>query len=775
MSNYISKDNVQKNFDIKEFLGKCKLKWRWFVVSFLCIALIGVYMLLKDVPTFKVNSNVMIYNESADNGTISLARQFSLGSVLGGSGNVNNELLVLQSHEVMLNTVKELNLNVGFTVKDGLKELERNENTTPLKLIFDKAIADTLTKKIRFYVDYDKSGKVDVKVVERDDAIAKVKEASFPVTVDTKFGIFTIVPTDKFQKEESLEEEIILCSYDASAESYSKKVIMEVTDRKSDMISLSFVTQDVTFGKMLLNTIVKNYNQKGIIESQKRDQTTLDFINNRLISLSDELSLSESEIEQFQKDKGLISLGAEAQIILSRLSNLEVNIETAETELSLLKQTRDFLRDSENQYSLIPAGIAGGSVGDIASSYNSLIMQRLQLSNSAKDGNKALQALNNRIDVTRSNVLLSIDKTIETSTFKLNEMKALNDEYEAKLEQFPSEQKSYRSIERQQSIKEQLYLFLLQQREETALSIANAQPRATIVDTAYPENEANVISVKKLFVVILFLTFAFPIGLLFLKERFRTRIESRDEAESLSVVPVLGDVVASDDKKLVIPSNDFTLISEQFRLMRANIKFSLPGKNEKVVIVTSTRSGEGKTFMAVNIAAAIATTTTTTTTKVLLIGADLRRPKLHEYTDRGCQFGLSDYLRKDTLSIDDIICENAIDGTKVDVIFSGAIPFNPSELLLLSKFDELIAYARENYDYIIIDSAPMLGISDTFNIARLADAMLYVCRVNVTLIEDLDFMNSLSHNHSFKKMMLVVNGVPIKGNIDSAYFSSNKK
>lgn len=762
-------DNRQQEFNLADFIGKCRSKWWWFAIAFVFFSGIGVYLFLKNVPTFDVNSSIIIYNESSEGGTISLAKQFSLGNMLGGSGDVNNELAVLQSHNVMTETVKELNLNVGYRVKDGLKTIDCYPETTPLELVYNRSIADTIGTRIDFKVNYHKSGKVDIEY-ELLKKTYKLKNLNLPAVIDTKVGTFTINPTERFAPDKSLKETIVFKSYGAAAESYLRAVNIQIPNRKSDIITLHIETQDPKFAIKLLNTIVENYNKKGIKERQDRDRKTAEFIDSRLLSLTDELALSEEDIEQFQKDKNLIDLGSEAKSILAKLTTLESDIEIGETELSLLKQTRDFLRDSDNNHALIPAGLAGSSIKDIALAYNNLIMQRMQLTNTAKDGNKVLQTLDDKIDVTRSNILLSIDKTIDTSSFRLAEMKALNNQYETKLNQFPSEQRLFRTIERQQSVKEQLYLFLLQQREETALRMANAQPRATIVDEAYLVDDIHVISPKRMLAVILFLTFAIPMGLLFLKEKFRTKIDSRKEAEDLSSIPVLGEIATAKGEKIVVNDPASIIAAEQFRMMRSNIQFILSGKNEKVITVTSTRPGEGKTFVSVNLALVLSKPST----NILLIGADIRRPKLGDYFTDNSRFGLTQYLSNEDLKFSDIITHNAVAGADLDVIFSGPVPPNPSELLLSPRFDELIAEARKKYDYIIIDSAPMAGVSDTVSIARVSDAIIYVCRTDVTLKRDFEFINRLVDDKRLKKLTLVVNATAPRKDMEYSYAVSKR-
>lgn len=742
-----------QSFNLHEFVAKCRARWWWFAVSFVLVSLVATWRYLANVITFDVNASVMITSESGgDGGTISLARQFSLGNVLGGSGDVNNEFHMLQSHSVMLQTARQLDLNKGYTVKDGFKKIACYPGTTPLTLVCDPAIADTIRTSLEFNVKYSPSGTCDITVETPKKKILTLEKATLPAVVDLPYGQFTIAPTDLFNPSRPLKEKIQFCNYDAAAERWLKKVGMSIPDRKSDLISLAVTINDINFGKRLLDTIVANYNAKGVSDRRERDRKTAEFIDQRLRSLTEELSLSEEDIENFQKDNNLIDMGAEAQTILAKLVQLEANIESSETSLSVMEQTRDFLATPGNEYNLLPITSVNG-----ATAYNELIMQRMKLTSSARGENSTLRTLDGQIDAMRANIMLSLNREIDTQKFKIGELRTLTSEYEGKLKKFPSEQRLFRSIERQQGVKEQLYLFLLQQREETALSIANAQPRAVIVDEAYVLADPHKMSAKTLILAILFFTLALPCGIIFLRDKLRKRVGSRREIEHLTALPILSEVSQSKNTHLVVKENHTSTVAEQFRLARANIQFILSSKNEKVVAVTSTTSGEGKTFVSINLASALSIPSS----KVVLVGADVRRPKISGYLDLQPRLGLTEYLCNDDLTVDDIVLRHPVEGCNMDVIASGPVPPNPAELLMSDRFATLIDVLRGRYDYIVIDSAPMGLVSDTLAIARVADAVVYVCRVGVTRIEDFKLIDEFAGDERFRKMSLIINGTKI--------------
>ncbi|MDE7394328.1 MAG: hypothetical protein K2M80_07630, partial [Muribaculaceae bacterium] len=383
---------------------------------------------------------------------------------------------------------------------------------------------------------------------------------------------------------------------------------------------------------------------------------------------------------KFQRDKNVINMGAEAELILSRLAQIEDQTEQTSLQLSLLKNTRDFLRNNDNKYSLLPMESVAASTQELATAYNSLILQRMTLAAGAKENNTTLRNLDQQINASRDNILLTVEKAIESQQTRLAEYKARNREYEGKLQQFPAEQRLYRAIERQQNVKEQLYLFLLQQREETALSLANAQPGAIIVDQAYTRVEAHTFSAKKTAALILFLTLLIPTALVYLLDKMRTKVQTRKEIEALTNLPILAEISkshAAAKYPLIVKSGNTSSVAEQFRLARANAQFILGKKDEKVIIVTSSQSGEGKTFISINLAAALSGSNH----KVILIGSDIRRPKLAEYLGIDSRYGLTEYLASDRLTLSDIIMKAPLKDSSIDIILAGPIPPNPAELL----------------------------------------------------------------------------------------------
>ncbi|MDE6130470.1 MAG: polysaccharide biosynthesis tyrosine autokinase, partial [Muribaculaceae bacterium] len=324
----------------------------------------------------------------------------------------------------------------------------------------------------------------------------------------------------------------------------------------------------------------------------------------------------------------------------------------------------------------------------------------------------------------------------------------------------PTQEREFINMKRQQEVKQALYLFLLQRREETAMMIANTKPKAIIVDEAYALNDPISMKPKLVLAMFLFLGFLVPLILLYIKDKLRTKFDTRQEVERIVDMPVLGEICTDKSgTKVVVGSNDTSSSAELFRLLRTNLLFVLNDTRDKVVLMTSTNSGEGKSYISINLAMSLSLLGK----KVLLMGMDIRKPKLAEYLGLSARYGITQYLSSDNISIDDMIIRDKQYGN-LDIMLSGPIPPNPAELLALTKVDALFAELRERYDYIIVDTAPVGLVSDTFTLDRISDATIYVCRANYTSKADLAFANSIYDQHRLRKLSLVVNGAAMKKN-----------
>lgn len=759
MLNKSSDQSKDQQFNLQLFLDKCKAKWSWYVIAFITFGILGAYLHLRNVPKYDVTANIMIYDDSAQGATIQMARSFSLGNMFGGSALVDNEIKVLKSHSVMRQTVKDLGLNISYEFRQGLFKDVPFYEKMPVVLKCDSILPDTIGPSILFKLNINSLGYASIKGKIGKIEIVDIKDKPFPVDINTPYGDFTLERTDFFIQGEPLKGEIKFSSYDGAAETYSKLISITIPDKKSDLINVEYVTSDPKFGKKIISKLIYNYDQKVIQDHKDRDIKTAFFIEERLKSLQQELNLSENEIEEFQKNKRLVDLETEAKIIMTKNLELENRLDTAQTEFNLLARTRDFISNPNNKYSLIPLDRSAGMATPLLKEYNEMILKRIELATGATEENELLQNMDEQLDAYRRNIVETLNKNYESSKYRLESLQQLANEYDHKLQNLPSEIRDFRGKERQQTIKEQLYLFLLQQREETALSIANAQPRSVIVDEAYTLSDVHKSTMPIVGALVILLSILVPTGLIFFRSKVRNKFDSRSEVEQLTNAPILGEISKYKKGEIVaFNTGKNTMIAEMFRIIRTNLRFILHKKSEKVVLVTSTIPKEGKTFISLNLATSLAMLGK----KVILIEMDLRSPKLAKYVGTSSDYGLSEYLSNEDIHLKSIINHKDIDGNKIDIISAGPIPPNPSELLSVEKVEEMFNRLREEYDYIIIDSTPLGNVSDSLILSPYVDASIYVCRADYTPISEFKLINELIDDHRLKKVSLVINGTSHK-------------
>jgi len=748
-------NTVQDSKDVINFskIGK-EYASKWYVFAIcvvVCVALAWFYGKISPQP-YEVKANLLITNDGGSDGG-------GLSALLGQSANVHDEFFSVGSHSVLKDVARELSLNKVHRTRKGFMQYDFNYRNYPVDVECAPALPDTLRSVLLFTVKVDKKGKADVKASCKGEEFARVKNAAFPVKMQTPYGDFTIVKTDNFVDGKSLKTKIALMGYDDAAEEVAHNVEFDIPSRKASIISMCYPTPYVSYAKDVLNCIIATYNQRGLDEKNVHNRKSLDFIDSRLALLGQELVGSEENIENFKKNNGIVDMRADVEYQMTKKGQLEQLLVTAETELQIVKMVRDFISDPANQRELVPATLAGSVQGNgtdnFIGTYNNLILKRIELQQNAHSGNAALAAIDTQIDAMRKNLLSTINKSYESTQLKVNELRSQMGTAENELGNVPSRERAYRDIVRQQSIKEKLYVYLLQQREQTHLILANSQFKGQVIDEAYAVNDPLGLSTKmKMLIGFIVGVLLAAVGL-YVRGLFRNKFSTRDELEDLTSIPVLGEMSnVRSGETLVVRSGGSTSAAELFRLIRTNLQFMLGASGSKVVLLTSSTSGEGKSFIAINLASSLALLGK----KVVLVGLDIRKPKLQEYLGLPASHGFTEYVAGDTLSVNDIICRNANDVKGLDVITAGPICPNPSELLYMSKVETFFSYLREHYDYIIVDSAPVGLVSDTFTLAKYADATVYVCRVNYTTKSDIRFANTLYSEGRLKNLSLVVNG-----------------
>ena len=749
-----SKINQADFIDINSILNGYRKSWYWFVISIVFFGLLGYVFVKTHNTEYSVHANLLIDDDEAN----PLLSSMDLGGLFGSSTKVDDEVFVVSSHSLLRDVVKQLGINETHLIKEGLLEKSLAYPQYPVQIKNDNDVADTLTTTLMFKVSVDKKLNADVKVLAKGDKILQLKDVKLPADVKTPYGTFVLDTTQYYPAGESLSTVIYLSGYGASAEQLAKSIDIDLVNRKSNVIQMAIESENVAYGEDILNTLIMLYNRKGVSDKTQQGEKTLLFIDDRIRLLANDLDDAESAIQAYKQQHGIIDVEAEAIYQTERRAEIDKRLLEAEADAAVIKMATEFVNNPANAFELVPVTMTNEALVKTITAYNELLLSRIDLMNNAKNGNAALRNLDEQIAAMRKNVAISAQKAYENAMIPVRELRAEMAKTTGKLGNVPTQEREYINLKRQQEVKQALYLFLLQRREETAMMVANTKAKAIIIDEAYALNDPISMKPKLAMLLFLFIGVLVPLVLVYFKNKLRTKFDTCQEVERMVDMPVLGEIgVDKSGSHVVVGASNTSSSAELFRLLRTNLLFILNDTSDKVVLMTSTNSGEGKSFISINLAMSLSLLGK----KVLLVGMDIRKPKLSEYLGVNAKFGVTQYLSSDKISIGDMVVNDPRYGD-LDIILSGPIPPNPAELLASKKVDEFFEQLRGMYDYIIVDTAPVGLVSDTFTLDRVSDATIYVCRANYTKRSDLSFANTVYEQHRLHKLSLVVNGTAMK-------------
>lgn len=736
--------------------------WYLFAISVVCcVALAFVYSKISK-PQYIVISNVMIRTDASSSGNMAGAfmQQMGLGSLMGQGTSVDDEIHIMSSHSLIRDVVMEMELNRMHVNKKSFFNRNVEYEGYALDVIDHKMQCDTLSTSLSFKIKVNEEGLADIKVLNgRFNTLAQEKGVELPITINTDYGTYEVVATENYQKGEKYNYNISVSGYDMTAENLSEELDIYIPNKLANLITLSIETPYISYGKDLLNNITRLYNERGINEKNIEATNSAIFINERLEIIAAELDTAERKVENYKKLNDLSDIETEARAILENDVLFRNKLLEAETQSKVLDYISEFISDPENRFALIPFTTGLSETASKAiTSYNDLALQHINMRTVAKEGSPALTLLEKQIDASRENVITTIRTAKESSDIALNDLRNQENEYLDRIRTMPTQEREFISIYRQKAIKEELYIFLLQKQEENALTLAMASPKGQIVDQAFNLNEPSSLSTKILLVLGFIIGIFIPACYLYLVSLFRTKFSTKEELERLTRIPILGEVCINRSKDaIVVREGDNSPISELFRLIRSNLQFLITNKNDKVILLTSSISGEGKSFVSSNLAVSLSLLNK----RVVVIGLDIRNPRLSDYIKVRSKYGVTNYLASEDITVDDIINSSGIN-EQLDVIFAGPVPPNPAELLLSKRLETLFTELRERYDFIIVDSAPVAMVSDTFSLTRVSDAVIYVCRANYTNRDYIQYCDTLVTEERLRNVSIIINATTAK-------------
>ncbi|MGK0447600.1 MAG: capsular exopolysaccharide synthesis family protein [Polaribacter sp.] len=769
--------NINPNTDTIINLVELYLS-KWKIILFCLFVALSIAFLKIRYSTFQYEATATIKLKEDENSR-SLSEISSLQN--GGSGttlpNVIDEIEIIKSRAIITEVVKDLKLNTTFYVTGKVKDVEVYTNPpVSINFFMSDSLVENISKSLFIKIisaqKFELSNINTHKFLEFDTA--QTKTYNFGDKVEASFGEFVITPNiGSYGSIPGSHIRISISPVPNVVESYLGGITIRTTD-KSNVIKLSLKHSIKEKARLILNKVIEKYNEDVIKDKEKIVQITSDFITNRLNVVSNELEQVDFTAENLQQDNRLTALGSQSNIFLESEREIGTRINQTSNQLQMAEFMSDHINNNSSNSDFLPAdvGITDSNVSQITNRYNELVLRRNQVLKNSSDKNPTVINLNNQINALKGNLNQSIENIISTNQITLNNLNRENSRIRGQIYSAPTKERQFRDIKRQQDIKESLYLYLLQKREETAITLGMSSANAKVIDLAYASG--NPISPKKnvIYLAAMLIGFFIPVSLIYAIDLIDNKIHTKEDVQRLIKAPYIGDIPKGQGKLKVVSKVDYSPKAEAFRIIRTNIDFMLQKNNGpcKTIFVTSTTAQEGKSHTVTNLASSFSFSEK----KVLLIETDIRVPRVNDYLKIKAKQGLTDFISDKSLSIQDVIV-NIPDNEFLDVIPSGTIPPNPAELLMSSRINYLFEESKKKYDYIVVDTAAVGLVTDTLIISDHADIFLYVVSANNIDKRQLHIAQTMYEEKRLPNMVTLLNGSVKKKGYGYGYGNNPKQ
>ena len=730
--------------------------WWLFLLSFvICFGLLFLYLRITP-SSYLIVSTIMVEDDpfiSFVGGGSSKSNSMRK-SVMGGDANVYNEIEILGSESMVAKTIGELGINCRYYEKTGFMKKKDHYGTSPIVVDAPKELFDTLSVALPFKIEVHANGTANITVKKgRFSNYAQLEGVQLPATVKTPYGLFVVKPTKYFTPKHEYSITASVAGYVPAALELQEDMTVDLKAKKTDMVYIDILDSNTKRGRDFLNTLIRLYNERCLKESDTQGMTTARFIDDRLSLIYKNLMGSEAEIEAYKKAHNMVDPFLKAKTAVAKEESGEAAIIALETKYRIAGMIKGFITDPANQHSLIPFESDSTSAA-MVKSYNALITQRQHLAHSAKADNPALVQLDQQLNAMRENMIGSVNNALGALKIKIEQAKSVLGEGQSGVNDFASAERDTRNLYRDQAIQNELYLFLLQKREENALKMAAAQPKGKTVDAAFAGEKP--VKPKKAIALLIALIFAIalPVVWIYTKLLLDNKVRNRLGLKELSKVPILGGVSHNKDFSYIYPEEGNSY--DEFRVIRDNLQFMLPNQDCNVVALTSASAAEGKTYLAINLASAFAKLGK----KVALVELNFREPCLAEVLNLPSINALTSFVSQSNITLSEIV-QTYNSEPLLDIYPAGTVPPNPSELLQNERTAQLFKQLRSQYDVVIVDTVGACIVSDTLSVAKYSDTTVVVVRANSTKNSNIYALNQLLEEGKLKNMGFVLNDEPL--------------
>lgn len=773
LKNYLAEDEEPSGFDYKTFLVKLLMYWPW-IVGCVLVALIGAFFYLKTLtPLYTVSSSVLIKdnNGKTSGSEASLA---DLGFVTSSTQNFDNELEILRSRTLLKKVVTNLDLYISYNLPGQFRN-EEVYKQSPVKVWVTPEEAEQMGyAKVEMHFQ---NGRLHTATVLHHREEWKKEIDNLPAVFSTPVGVFTFSAADSTWQTLQPVPELIqatVLSPNAAAASFRGRLSVTASNKSTTIALLSLTDSEMTRGTDFLNKLVDLYNEEGNNDKNEVAAKTAEFINERIHLINEELGTTESQLASFKQRAGVVDVTADATQAAGEQASYERAYAENEVQISLVEHLKNHIQNETSQYDVIPAniGLNNSDLNTVVQNYNEMLIERKRLLRTSHEDNPAVQSLNASIEVMRKSVMGAIQTAEKGLLINRQALQAQTRKFAGKVSDAPVQEKEYLSMSRQQEIQANLYLMLLQKREENNITLASTANNARVIDEPLAGGQIFP-TPSQTYMIAFILGLALPIGVIFVWGLLQFKIQTRSDVEKITNLPIVGDIPLTDEASgsaIVVRENRNELMEEVFRAVRTNIQYML-SEGQKVILFTSTTSGEGKSFNAGNLACSFAFMGK----KVVIVGLDIRKPGLNKvFHISHREAGISQYLADPEHTDLRSLCQVSTISDNLYILPGGTIPPNPTELVARKSLDTAIDILKQHFDYVILDTAPIGMVTDTQLVARVADLSVYVCRSNYTAKSEFKLINELKQDNKLPHPCILLNGIDMSKRTTGSYYGYGK-
>lgn len=753
------------SFDVLSILKEYRHYWKLFIALITLSLLVALVIYLTTSPKYSVTSSIILKeNDNMKGGGLASLEDLGLIST---TSNIDNEIAIFKSPDLMSEVVRSLEVQTSIFENTGLRDVERYKDS-PFT-VSSEGIVFGQEEYVSMDVNFEKDGSLLVKGTLKQ----KGEKLGFDTALVSLPGYVNLPNNEGRLLFSRTENELLGTSYrvkvrnviDVSLDLVKQLTVTSET-KSASVLNMSILVGNKKKGEDILSELVRKYNEDNVRENNQIAFNTSVFIDERLKDISLELGSVEGEVEMYKQGHGITNLTAETQLYMQQTAANDQRKLEIETQLGVVSMVEAYVNKSSNKGQPIPnIGITDSGLVGLINQYNEKLLKYEDLEASVGENNPMKRQLQQELNQMFINIQESLQNVRKSMTLTKTNIDKQNSEIENKIKILPKQERGLLERMRQQQIKENLYLFLLQKREETSITMAATSDKAKIIvkPRVFKRESPNA---KHIFLFSILIGVFLSAAIVYVKSLLRITIVSRKELESLSIVPVLGQITKKDTtENIVVAKGESSSLVELFRNLRNSIGFMLGSHNKYVLMVTSTIAGEGKSFIGSNLAASFALNSK----RVLIMGLDIRNPQLANNFDLPNTIGVTSYLNGDVDDWRELVKPYSKQ-SNLHVLQAGVVPPNPNELLMTPRLAELVDEAREEYDVVILDTAPVGIISDTYLLSKLPDLTLYIVREGYTHKDSVDFINQQKENDRLPNIYIVLNDVdPSKENYRYGY------